>query len=328
MNDFALLTSRWTFLKSWFTRPKLGLVLGGGAARAGAHLGVMTVLNQIGYKPDIIVGTSMGGLIAALAGTGMSISEIRKLIVEASFKDLVTVDRTGNGLIGNERVAAFLQPYLGNRDLIDLPTKVALVATDLESRQSVILEEGNAVEAVLASIAIPGLFPPVEWGQHTLVDGGVLNNVPTEVAYQLGADRLIAVDVGGGEWTTHLALDNIRTLNAQIQRALYWLLSLSKREKAFEIWIRSAMLTGDALAQIQLQACPPDILLRPHMPNIGLFSTEMLQQAIDAGEACASSSEMEIRQLLQQRYHTRKSPKVRQAIISVPMDNHLRANAR
>jgi NTE family protein len=319
MQELEPFSNQWKTLKSWFSRPKLGLVLGGGGARAGAHLGVLNVLHEIGYKPDIVVGTSMGALIAALAGTGMSITALRKVILEANLKDLVAIERTGTGLIGSERIAAFLQLHLGDRDLRDLHPKTALMATDLEGRHSVILEEGNAVQAVLASIAIPGLFSPVTWGDRILVDGGVLSNVPTEAAYQLGADRLIAIDVGGGDWTAELALDNVRTLNAQIQRALYWLLSLSKREKAFETWVRSAMLTGDALAHYQLQTHPPDILLRPHMPNIGLFSMEMLQQAINAGENCAKAMEPDIRQLLQQRYYVRKSPSRRQKIQSLPM---------
>src|SRR5689334_12520641 len=123
----------------WFTRPKLGLVLGGGSARAGAHIGVLQALSEIGYKPDIVVGTSMGALIAALAGTGMSIATLRKVILEASFKDLVAVERTGTGLIGNERIATFLQQHLGNRDLRDLRPQTAVMATDLQGQNSVIL---------------------------------------------------------------------------------------------------------------------------------------------------------------------------------------------
>lgn len=319
MQEFEPFSDQWKMLKSWFIRPKLGLVLGGGAARAGAHIGVLNALSEIGYKPDIVVGTSMGGLVAALAGTGMSLATLRKVILDASFKDLVSVERTGTGLIGSERVEAFLKQHLGNRDLRDLRPKTAVIATDLEAQHTVILEEGNAVQAVLASIAIPGLFPPVTWGERVLVDGGVLNNVPTEAAYQLGADRLIAIDVGGGEWTAELALDNVRTVNAQIQRALYWLLSLSKREKAFETWVRSAMMTSDALVHFQLQVAPPDVLLRPHMPKIGLFSMDMLQQAIDAGENCTKAAEGDIRQLLQQRYHVRKAPARRRKILSLPM---------
>src|SRR5687767_2190904 len=109
MLDFEPLTNQWNILKSWFTRPKLGLALGGGGARAGAHIGVLHVLSEIGYKPDLIIGTSMGGLIAALAGTGISIMGLRKIILEASFNDLIAVERTGKGLIGTERIAAFLK---------------------------------------------------------------------------------------------------------------------------------------------------------------------------------------------------------------------------
>jgi NTE family protein len=304
-----------------FGRTKLGLVLGGGGARAGAHAGVLHILEEIGYVPDLIVGTSMGGIISVLYGAGLRAAQIKSVLLEASFSDLIFLDRTGQGLIGTDRLASFLQKHIGNADLRDLKPDVVLMATDLEGRRAVMLEEGPAIKAVLATSAIPGLFPAVEWAGRTLVDGGVLSNVPTQAAYQLGANRLVAVDVSGGNYTTQFALENVRSLNAQVQRALYWLLSLSKREMAFETWIKSAMLTNDRLTDYHLAAFPPDVLIQPAMDAIGLFSMEMIASAIVAGEEAARESQPEISKLLRKRYHFRRPPAPAGRVLSLSVVN-------
>jgi NTE family protein len=293
-------------MRSIFARFRLGLVLGGGGARGGAHAGVLSILSDIGYQPDLIVGASMGALIASLAGTGLPPSKIIQILLEARFTDLISVDRTGRGLVGSDRIESFLKRHLGGADLRDLKPKVAVMATDLLGREAVILDEGPAVRAVLASMAIPGLFPLVEWGGRELVDGGLLTNVPTQAAYQLGAERLVAVDVGGGNWATDVTLNNIGNFNAQLQRALYWLLSLSKREAAFETWLRSAMLTNDKLSEYHLQLFPPDILIQPAMPKIGLFTMEFLEDAIRAGVEAALALAPEICKLANRWYHLRQ----------------------
>lgn len=295
-------------MHSIFAPFRLGLVLGGGGARGGAHAAILSVLSEIGYQPDLIVGASMGALIASLAGTGLPPSKIIQALLAARFADLISLDRTGRGLVGSDRIESFLTNHLGDADLRDLKPKIAVMATDLVAREAVILDEGPAVQAVLASMAIPGLFPLVEWGGRELVDGGLLANVPTQAAYQLGAERLVAVDVGGGNWSTDVTLNNIGNFNAQLQRALYWLLSLSKREPAFETWLRSAMLTNDKLSEYHLQAFPPDILIRPEMPKVGLFTMEFLEDAVQAGTNAAQAMAPQIRKLAHQWYHLRRPP--------------------
>jgi predicted acylesterase/phospholipase RssA len=154
-------------------------------------------------------------------------------------------------------------------------------------------------------------------GQENAGRWGVLINVPTKAAYQPGANRLVAVDVSGGSYTTQFALENVRNLNIQVQRALYWLLSLLRREQAFETWIKSAMLTNGYLTDYHLAAFPPAVLIRPNMEEVGLFSMEMIASAIIAGEDAARQSQPEIRKLVGKRYHFRRPPATAGRVLSL-----------
>ncbi len=283
-------------------------MLGGGGARGGAHIGVLRVLRDAGYSPDIIVGTSMGALIAVLTAAGVSLTEIEDILCSADLARVIYPDRAGRGLIGSDRIRALLERHLGSAELQDLNPRIAVMATDLRKHQRILIDGGPAVTAVLASIAVPGLFPPVEWKDCLLVDGGVLDNVPTQAAYQLGARSLIAVDVGGGEWNVDFALQNVGALSKQISRALYWLLGLSHRRPVFDVWVQSAMLVHEAITACQLSQFPPDILIRPALDGIGLFSMERIPEAIRAGESAGRDVQREIERLTRRVLPRRRTP--------------------
>ena len=226
-----------------FLQPKLGLTLSGGGARGGGHIGVLRVLDEIGYLPEVIVGTSIGGLVAALVGSGKTIEEMEASSVNADFANVLHLDRTGGGLLGTDRLAAVLQNMFGNTDLRDLSPHIAVVAADLRSNRRILVDKGPVVKAILATMAIPGLFPPVEWDGYLLVDGGVVDNVPTQATYQLGARRIVAVDVGTINIDLGLTLAETGTFGRQLQRTLYWLLGLSKGQTTFDTWSQAHMFT-------------------------------------------------------------------------------------
>lgn len=177
------------------TARKVALVLGGGAARGFAHVGVIKALEAQGIAPDLIVGTSAGALVGALYAGGMSAFELQKVAIEiedGQFSDWTLPDR---GLFKGEALQNFVNRTLGNRPIEKLPRALAVVATDLASGEAVTFRQGNPGTAVRASAAVPGIFQPTRINGRDYVDGGLVSPVPVRIARELGADFVIAVDI-------------------------------------------------------------------------------------------------------------------------------------
>lgn len=284
-----------------FHRPTLGLVLGGGGAKGGAHVGALRVLKETGYEPDIIVGCSIGALVAAQIGYGWSAEQVEQAMCEFGATVVDCSRPSGLGTTRTERLTSALIGVFGDADLHDLKPQVAVTATDVRTKQRVVINQGPVVKAVLASMAVPGVFEPVPWGDHLLVDGGVLDNLPTQAACELGAERLIAIDVKGCEWTVDAAMADLRSINRHFYRAMQWLLNLSKRYDTFEMCVASMQLPSAALAQYYLQMYPPDVLIAPRMPRISLLEMDQLPASIRAGEKAAREAKPKVEALLKRR---------------------------
>jgi NTE family protein len=155
-----------------FHRPTLGLVLGGGGAKGGAHVGALRVLKATGYEPDIIVGCSIGALVAAQIGYGWSAEQMEQAMCEFGTTVVDCSRPSGLGTTRTERLTNALIGIFGDADLRDLKPRIAVTATDVRTKQRVVINQGPVVKAVLASMAVPGVFEPVFWGDHLLVDGG------------------------------------------------------------------------------------------------------------------------------------------------------------
>lgn len=300
-------------------RPKLGLVLGGGGARGGAHVGVLRVLSEIGYQPDVVVGTSIGGVVATMIGAGWSIGQVEYFFTRTDFARMLYLDRTGSSLMGNELFQMELERCFGNADLRDLSPKVAVMAADVRNHQRVLIERGSVVKAVLATIAVPGLFPPIQWGDYLLVDGGITDNVPMQAAYQLGAKRVVAVDLGANP-ESGFDLEETQGFSKYFQRAFYWLLDLAHRQLAFDTFVNSTLLASDLLVHYQLAVFPPDVLIRPDMPRIGLFSVERIPEAIRAGEQAARQVKSQLEALVKNPFYRRKPHELPPYVV-VPPDS-------
>jgi NTE family protein len=175
----------------------IGLALGGGAVRGAAHIGVLDVLHHAGMEPAVITGTSAGALVGALYAAGSSPSEITKLAQTLRWARLIRPARTRRALFETGRLAAFLDGVLGARDFDALSRPFAAVACELTTGARVVLRDGPVSTAVLASAAIPGVFPPVERDGRLLVDGSLVDMIPAGLARELGADIVVAVDVSG-----------------------------------------------------------------------------------------------------------------------------------
>src|SRR6185312_4302042 len=177
--------------------PRIGLVLGGGAARGFAHVGVIQVLEEAGIKPDLVVGTSAGSLVAALYAsgkTGAQLQQVAMSMQEATFTDWM-LPLFGRGMLRGDGLERYVNRQVGGRLIEDMPLRLGIVATDLHSGQGVLFQRGDTGKAVRASSAVPAIFEPVRIAGHDYVDGGLVAPVPVDYARQMGAELVIAVDI-------------------------------------------------------------------------------------------------------------------------------------
>ncbi|MDP2912908.1 MAG: patatin-like phospholipase family protein [Candidatus Omnitrophota bacterium] len=176
----------------------IGLALGSGAAHGLAHIGILRVIERERIPVDIVAGTSMGALIGALWASGRSAAEIEEIMsrFRTKISNLRLVDLTwpSKGLIKGREIRRFLVSQFGNRTFYDLKQPLKIVACDIERREEVILEKGGLADAVMASVSIPGIFQPVRTGGRILVDGGIINPLPTNVLMRIGVSKIIAVN--------------------------------------------------------------------------------------------------------------------------------------
>lgn len=178
---------------------KIGLALGGGGARGLAHIGALKVLAQTGISPDYIAGTSIGAIIGAWLALGKPLDELESLCLSfdrsKAWRQFVDIGNPRYSFLAGKKVKKFVQSIFGRKQFKDCQIPLAIVATDLANGQEVIIRQGSLTRAVLASIAIPGLFPPVQVDRSYLVDGGSTNITPASVVSQLGAQVIIAMDL-------------------------------------------------------------------------------------------------------------------------------------
>lgn len=249
--------------------PKIGLVLGGGAARGFAHVGVIKVLEAQGISPDIVVGTSAGSVVGALYAGGYTGFELQKIsfqLDEASVSDLVLPDR---GFIKGEQLQNFINRTLQNRPIEKLNKTFASVATDLQNGELVMFRRGNTGMAVRASSSVPGVFQPYMIGGREYVDGGLTSPVPVKVARSLGADIVIAVDISA------------KPRNAKIKDSL-------------DILLQTFAIMGNSISSYELMDA--DIVIRPNTAGIGSTDFEAKHLAIMEGEKAAQAALPAIRQ--------------------------------
>ena len=187
-------------------RIRLGLALGGGSARGWAHVGVIRALEQVGIRPDLICGTSVGSLVGAAYAAG-ELDCFEQWLLGMQMKDVIGfMDVSlGGGMLKGERVMEFFRHNFVDRPIEALDIPFAAVATNLHTGSEVWLRDGSTVEAVRASIALPALFTPMLRDGMTLVDGGLVNPVPVSLARAMGADVVIAVDLNSDKIGRYMA---------------------------------------------------------------------------------------------------------------------------
>ena len=252
---------------------RLGLVLGGGAARGFAHVGVIQVLEENGIRPDLVVGTSAGSLVAAIYAsgkTGAQLQRVAETMEEATFTDW-SLPVFNRGLLRGEALARYVNAQVGGKRLENMTLPLGVLATDLASGQGVLFQRGDTGTAVRASSAVPSVFQPVRIGQHDYVDGGLVSPVPVRYARQMGANMVIAVDISS-------------------------LPENNPSGDTLQILLQTFTIMGKSINNLELRDA--ELVVRPELGGMKGVDFGSRQRAIDAGRLAMQLALPKLKNLL------------------------------
>ena len=296
--------------------PSIGLVLGSGAARGFAHIGVMRALQAHGITPDIIVGTSMGALVGGCYATNQldTLEDWARSLTKRRIISYLDVRIGGSGIIGGGRLANRLEQSIGDIAIEDLPIRFAAIATEIGTGHEVWLTRGSLALALRASYALPGIFPPVHLGGRWLVDGALVNPVPVSAARALGARVVIAVNMDADRFgrgatiashgadagdaqaacagqscrrTASPACAACSAPNATLKRHM---LAGDARPGFSTVMIESFNIMQDRLTRMRLAGDPPDVHITPRIGNIGWLDFHRAAESIAIGQAATEKA--------------------------------------
>lgn len=280
--------------------PEVSLALGGGGFKGLAHLGVLRVLEKEGISINAIAGTSAGAIIGGLYASGFSWDNFEQLIRDIKKPDFFNrMPDDGPSLIGFQGGSNLLQDHLGETRIENLKIPFACTAVDLNSNQEVIIAKGSLREGILASSAVPGIFPPKQIGNATLVDGGTLDPVPVSVARWLApALPVVAVCLTPSrlEWTRLPGFQLPHS--APIPRPIIDQFARLRIGQAFQIFLRSIEITSMMVSELRLENEKPEILIRPDVGHFGLLQDVDPADMIARGEKATLQALPEIRNAL------------------------------
>ena len=282
-------------------KPRLGIALGSGSARGWAHIGVLRALEQAGIVPDVVSGTSIGALVgAAYASNGLD--RLEEWVAQIDWWDIIRYMDVRLGGVDGERLMRAFRERVEDAPIETLPKPFGAVATDLQTGREVWFQEGSLLEAVRASIALPGLFSPVRHQGRWLVDGGLVDPLPVSLCRALGADWVIAVNLNGDIVGKHFSSRPPRLaapspLLARLSAGLQAMLGNNSRatEEAeedeppglFDVMAGSINIMQDRITRARMAGDPPDVVLAPRLAHLGLMNFDQAGEAIAAGLECA-----------------------------------------
>ncbi len=256
--------------------PRIGLALGGGAARGFAHIGVIQALEESGLRPDLVVGTSAGSLVAALYASGKRPAELVQLADAMDESAITDWAFPGRGLIRGEALAKFVREHTGGRPMEAMAMPLGIVATDLDSGAPILFQRGDTGMAVRASSAVPAVFQPVRIGAREYVDGGLVSPVPVRFARQMGAELVIAVDISAAP-EGNATGDAMRML------------------------LQTFAIMGRSINSFELRDA--DVVLRPRLPGVSGADFAARRKSIQAGRDVTVAALGELRAKLAAKTH-------------------------
>lgn len=239
-------------------KPKLGLALGGGAARGFAHVGVIQVLEEAGIKPDLVVGTSAGSLVAALYASGKTPAELMQVsqtMEEATFADW-QLPGLSRGMIKGEALARYVNTQVRQLPIERMPIPLGIVATDLRNGEPILFRRGDTGMGVRASSAVPAVFQPVSIAGHEYVDGGLVSPVPVRFAREMGAELIVAVDISSPP-------------------------EGASTESTLQILMQTFSIMGKSINHFELQGA--DVVVRPALQGVASSDFGARAKSIQAG---------------------------------------------
>lgn len=279
-------------------RPRVGLALGSGSARGWAHVGVIRALEQAGIRPDLVCGTSIGALVGAAYAAG-ELDRFEQWALGLGFREVVAFMDVSlsSGLFKGERLMDFFRRNFTDRPLEELAMPFAAVATSLRTGAEIWLRHGSMVDAVRASIALPGIFTPVPHQGRILVDGGLVNPVPISLARAMGADVIIAVDLNSNILGRHLRVSTqpeepegevsewVRKLQNNLAALIHTHSSgAPKMPSVIDVLTSSINIMQVRITRSRMAGEPPDLTVAPRLAHLGLLDFHKAQEAIEEGK--------------------------------------------
>ena len=267
---------------------EVSIAFGGGGSRGAAHIGVLRVLERSNIQIRAVAGTSIGSIVAAFYASGYSPDEIEEIFSNVDQSKLYGWPHfDGPGLLGVHGIHSFLYKYLGNANFDELKLPCAAVAVDLNSNREIILQNGSVLDAILGSIAVPGLFPPKVLGGYNLIDGGILDPVPVCAARSLRPGLpVIAVtlmpplDIP----STPLGIVGLPVSNPFTQH-----IARMNIAQAFKIFSNSVDITSRQIAELRLKLDDPELIVRPDVNGINLLDKINVHEIVLRGEVAADA---------------------------------------
>lgn len=303
-------------------KPKIGIALGGGAARGWAHIGILNALAEMGIKPDIIAGTSIGALVGSAYANGQE-KELEAWVRSLTWKEIVgflDVSVVPGGLIEGDKLIDFARSRAPDTDIESLPIPFGAVATELSTGREVWMREGKVLDAVRASISLPGLFKPVRRDGAWLIDGGLVNPVPVSLCRAMGAETVIAVNLNAGVVGTPRHIRAPKKRDEKQENNIWDRISDSFKQKlnekkkellmqilgedhdspgSFEVLAGSINIMQERITRSRLAGDPPDLLLEPKLSHIGLMDFDRADEAIAEGHSCVERTSNRLVEIIQ-----------------------------
>jgi NTE family protein len=266
------------------------LALGGGGSRGYAHVGVLRRLEEEGFRVRAVAGTSAGGIVAAIYAAGYTPDEMETLFAKIDQSKLISLSlNEGAGLLSLSNAARILEGFLGGRTFADLEIPCAVVAVDIKSGREVILNKGRVVDAILGTIAIPGVFPPKFIGDYELVDGAVMDPVPVSVARSLAPRLPVAAVVLSPPVEKPGRIARI-PLPVRIPAPIVERITHLRVAQALSVFMQSVDIGQRMIAELRLQADEPEAVIRPEVDEVGLLDKVDVHKIARLGEKAAEKA--------------------------------------
>jgi len=289
----------------------IAIALGGGGSRGYAHVGVLRRLEHEGYRIRALAGTSAGGIVATAYAAGYTPDEMETIFAELDQSKLFARSpQEGPGILGLSGAAKAFEKFFGERTFADLKLPCAVVAVDLHAGRKVILNQGCVLDAVMATIAVPGVFPPACYGDVQLVDGAVLDPVPVSVARSLSPGLpvvavVLEASAEGGDGLAGIPL------RMPVPAQLVARLTRTRVAQAFSIFLQSVDLGSRKLAEMRLKLDAPDVVIRPDVGGIGMLDKVDVHRIVRTGEKAAEAALPELKRVTAWPHRLRRalSPK-------------------